>query len=97
MFVYPLLAFPRRLLKSLFTNFDYGASHWDKLFERPPENISIVEKQNFKESEIFYKLGLRGRLMGLHIELLSGVWAWDDDDGDADDGGDGGDDVDDDR
>ena len=35
--------------------------------------------------------------MGLHIELLSGVWAWDDDDGDADDGGDGGDDVDDDR
>ena len=83
--------------RSLFTNFDYGASHWDKLFEGPPENISIVEKENFKESEIFYKLGLRGRLMGLHIELLSGVWAWDDDDGDADDGGDGGDDVDDDR
>ena len=27
--------------------------------------------------------------MGLHIELLSGVWAWDDDDGDDDDGGDG--------
>ena len=73
--------------RSLFTNFDYGASHWDKLFEGPPENISIVEKQNFKESEIFYKLGLRGRLMGLHIELLSGVWAWDDDDGDDDDGG----------
>ena len=33
--------------------------------------------------------------MGLHIELLSGVWAWDDDDGDEDDGGDGGDDGDD--
>ena len=29
--------------------------------------------------------------MGLHIELLSGVWAWDDDDGDDDDGGNGGD------
>ena len=33
--------------------------------------------------------------MGLHIELLSGVWAWDDDDGDDHDGGDGGDDDDD--